>query len=137
MDGALGLSRRILNLLRDPLTVPLLFYLMGTYIEYCRRPNPILSHFRSCSYSIMSDFDPQILIKLPAINKIRQNQIKIRHKSDIIYVRSLLLGAKYTSILVYLAPKKHEERNRHKERQEYLIKIHPTRLFGPTRLIGT
>ena len=36
-----------------------------------------------------------------------------------------------------MAPKKHEERNRHKERQKYLIKIHPTRLFGPTRLIGT
>ena len=49
----------------------------------------------------------------------------------------LLLGAKKTNILVYLAPKKHEERNRHKDRQKYLIKIHPTRLFGPTRLIGT
>ena len=41
------------------------------------------------------------------------------------------------SILVYLASKKHEERNRHKDRQKYLIKIHPTCLFGPTRLIGT
>ena len=30
----------------------------------------------------------------------------------------------------YLAPKKHEERNRHKDRQKYLIKIHPTRLIG-------
>ena len=51
----------------------------------------------------------------------------------------LLLGAKKTNILVYLAPKKHEERNRHKDRQKYLIKIHPgpTRLFGPTSLIGT
>ena len=49
----------------------------------------------------------------------------------------VLLGAEQTSILVYLAPKKHEERNRDKDRQEYLMKIHPTRLFGPTRLIGT
>ena len=32
---------------------------------------------------------------------------------------------------------KHEERNRRKDRQKYLLKIHPTRLFGPTRLIGT
>ena len=29
------------------------------------------------------------------------------------------------------------ERNRHKDRQKFLIKIHPTRLFGPTCLIGT
>ena len=41
----------------------------------------------------------------------------------------LLLGAKQTSILVYLAPKKHDERNRHKDRQKYLIKIHPKYSF--------
>ena len=29
------------------------------------------------------------------------------------------------------------KKERHKDRQKYSIKIHPTRLFGPTRLIGT
>ena len=47
------------------------------------------------------------------------------------------LGCQINEYTRYLAPKKHEERNRHKDRQKYLIKIHPTRLFGPTRLIGT